>query len=184
MIKFELLIKIIVIALVILFIAIRLRFTSHYKFTPRLLVKNVIIIILFVLYIGNVFDFASIGFSSYLRVFLGFPVLFLGIYLFFWSHSELGENWSPVIEKRFAKSKKLIKTGPYKYIRHPIYTASFIVLFGFFILTANWILIGIPLLILIAFYIYKIPREENSLIDNFGQNYKDYMKKTGGLLPK
>lgn len=182
--EFEFLIKMIVVVLVVLFLFVRSRFTTHYKFTPRLMIKNVIVLILFVLYLGNLFDFAKLNINLYVRIFLGFFIISLGMALFFWAHTELGKNWSPIIEKKFPKSKKLVKTGPYRYVRHPIYTASFVTILGFLILSANWLLIGIPLLILIAFYIYKIPKEEKSLIDNFGQGYKDYMKKTGRLLPK
>lgn len=181
---FEITIKIITCVLVFIFLLIRERFTSHYKITPRLMIKNVIIIILFVLYFLKIFDFAKINLNPYLRIFLGFPVIFLGIFLFFWSHMHLRENWSPVIEKKFTKSKKLVNTGPYKYLRHPIYSASLITLLGFAILTANWLFTGIPLLILIIFFTYKIPKEEKSLISNFGQNYRKYMKQTGGLFPK
>ena len=47
-------------------------------------------------------------------------------------------------------------------------------LIGFFILTSNWVLIGIPFVILILFYMSKIPREEKELIDNFGKEYLRY----------
>jgi protein-S-isoprenylcysteine O-methyltransferase Ste14 len=46
------------------------------------------------------------------------------------------------------------------------------------------LLIGIPLLILITFYSIKIPKEERELKNNFGKKYLEYMKTTGGLIPK
>jgi protein-S-isoprenylcysteine O-methyltransferase Ste14 len=161
------------------------RFVKHYKkFTPKTFIKYIIILILFFPYINGYFDFAQLNFNIYLRLVFGILIISSGISLFFWAHVHLGKNWSPIIEKKFAKSKEFVKSGPYKYVRHPIYTASFIILFGFFMLTANWILTGIPLVILILFYLSKIPREEKELINNFGREYKEYMKRTGGLFPK
>lgn len=180
----EISIKIVTVVLVALFFLIRSRFVKHYKkFTPRTLVKYLIAVVLFLAYFLGYFDFALLNFSLYLRL-AGLLIIILGISLLFWAHGHLMENWSPIIEKKFTKSRKLIVSGPYRYIRHPIYTASFITIIGFFIFTANWILTGIPLIILVLFYSSKIPREEKELMNNFGKKYKDYMKSTGGLIPK
>jgi protein-S-isoprenylcysteine O-methyltransferase Ste14 len=129
-------------------------------------------------------DFARVNMNIYLRLIGGTFILFLGFLLFFSAHKHLKNNWSPIIEKKFSKSRSLIQSGPYKYIRHPIYTASIISLIGFLVFTANWLFVGIPFLILILFYCYKIPKEEEELLRNFGKKYKDYMKSTGGLIPK
>ncbi|MFA5173671.1 MAG: isoprenylcysteine carboxylmethyltransferase family protein [Candidatus Pacearchaeota archaeon] len=181
----EIYLKILVLVLVILFFVFRSRFLKHYKkFSSRTLVKYFIMLFLFYFYIFGYFDFAQLNLNIYFRLIAGIIIIFLGVSLLFWAHSHLNINWSPIIEKKFSKSRSLVKSGPYKYIRHPIYTASFIAVIGFFILSANWLLAGIPLVILILFYISKIPREENELIRNFGKKYKDYMKTTGGLLPK
>jgi protein-S-isoprenylcysteine O-methyltransferase Ste14 len=181
----EILIKIIVLLLVIFFFIFRSRFLRHYKkFTPRTLIKYFIILFLFYFYIFGYLDFAQINFNIYFRLIVGVIIIILGMSLLFWAHSHLKINWSPIIEKKFSKSRSLVKSGPYKYIRHPIYTASFISLFGFFILTSNWLLTGIPLLIFISFYIHKIPMEEKELNNNFGKKYKEYTKTTGGLIPK
>jgi protein-S-isoprenylcysteine O-methyltransferase Ste14 len=181
----ELSIKILALCLVLLFFLIRSRFVSHYKkFTPRTLVKYVLVLFLFYFYIAGYFDFAQLDFGIYFRLVWGLAIIFLGMWLLFWAHIHLGKNWSPVIEKKFSKVRKLIMSGPYKYIRHPIYSASFIILIGFFVLTANWALTGVPFIILILFYMSKIPREEKELINNFGKNYFNYKKKIGGLFPK
>lgn len=180
-----LLIKILALLLVIAFFLIRSRFVRHYKkFTPRTWIKHIIFVALFYPYLTGYFDFAQLGLNIYFRLIGGGIIVVLGFSLLFWAHIHLGKNWSPIIEKKFSKSRKLVESGPYKYIRHPIYTASFITLIGFFILTANWILTGIPLIILILFYASKISREEKELTDNFGKKYLEYMKRTGGLFPK
>ena len=182
--KLELLIKIVTLMLVITFFLIRSTFIKHYKkFTSRTLIKYVIFLVLFSFYFLGYFDFAKLNFNFYIQI-IGVIIILAGFSLLFWAHKHLGINWSPIIEKRFSKSRGLVKLGPYKFIRHPIYSASFIALVGFFFLSANWILVGIPLLILLAFYSIKIPKEERELTENFGKKYIQYMKSTGGLLPK
>lgn len=185
MIEEEILIKIIASLLVAFFFVFRSRFTKHYKmFTYNTLIKWFILAALAIFYLSGSFDGFALNFSFYIRILTGIPIILLGFSLLFWAHFNLRNNWSPIIEKKFTKSRKLITTGPYRYLRHPIYSASFISLIGFFILTANWLLAAIPFFILLFFYIYKIPREEKELLDNFGAKYKRYMKRTGGLFPK
>jgi protein-S-isoprenylcysteine O-methyltransferase Ste14 len=136
------------------------------------------------LYLFGVLDFAFLNFNIYLRLIAGGIILLGGFMLFFSAHKHLNENWSPIIEKKFSKSRSLILEGPYRYIRHPIYVGSMILLLGFFLLSANWLFATIPLIILIIFYSIKIPLEEKELERNFGKKYIEYKKRTGGFFPK
>lgn len=176
---FELWVKITVLVVLIGFFVARGQFTRHYtKRTPRTLIKYVIFIALMGFYFAGSFDFALLSFTKSVRIGLGLPLTALGLILFFWAHVHLGTNWSPVIEKKFAPTRKLVTTGPYQYVRHPTYLASFIVLAGLFMFSANWLLAGIPFVLLIVFYSIKIPREERELLRNFGTRYKNYRKRT------
>ena len=182
--EFELIVKVIVLVLLIVFFILRSSFIKHYKtFTFRLSIKYIVTIILLILYFGGYFDFAMLGINSYVRMILGLLIIFIGMVLFFWTHAHLGKNWSPVIEKKFTKSRKLIKTGPYRHMRHPIYSASFVTLIGFGIFTANWLIFVVPLVILVVFYAIKIPKEEKELTRNFGKEYEKYMKDTPRFIP-
>lgn len=175
--------KLIVLALLVGFFLARSYMTRHYtRFTPRMLIKYVVLIVIMSFYLRGSIDFALLAFPFALQVYVGIPLMIIGFGLFFWAHAHLGINWSPVIEKRFAKTRYLVTTGPYRYIRHPTYTASFVVLVGLFVFSANWVLAGIPFLILVVFYSIKIPREERELVRNFGKKYSDYMKRTSRLM--
>ncbi|MBD3229118.1 MAG: DUF1295 domain-containing protein [Candidatus Lokiarchaeota archaeon] len=83
------------------------------------------------------------------------------------------------------KSKKLddfSKSGIYSIIRHPIYTAVFLFLIGYIICFQSWLAI---LCFLISLLLIKVATiEEKRLIKQFGEKYKDYMKKTGKFFPK
>jgi len=77
---------------------------------------------------------------------------------------------------------RLITSGPYNRVRHPMYL-------GIFVYTIGLILIASDLLVLLFFgfsiwvnYL-RIPDEEQMMIDEFGDEYLEYMKRSGKLLP-
>lgn len=177
-------IKISVLILLVIFFVIRKSFTLHYKtFTFRLSIKYIITSILMILYFFGIFDWAILDFGFVVQI-LGAVIIFGGYYLFYSAHKHLSINWSPIIEKKFSKSRYLVKTGPYRYLVHPIYSASIITLFGFLLFTLNWLLVGLPLILLILFYCYKIPKEEKELRRNFGKSFDIYFNKRKRFIPK
>ncbi len=181
----ELAVKTALILLIAAFLLIRNGFTAHYKkATPKTSIKYLILLPLLALYLFGFLDFALLPLNNIFRFSIGPLLIILGFSLFFWSHKSLGKNWSPVIEKRFSKDRNFIKTGPYKHIRHPIYTASIIMLLGFGLFSANGLLFAASMIILLLFYSRKVPKEEEELIRNFGKKYKSYINSTGKFLPK
>lgn len=181
----ESIIKILVAFLLILFFLFRYLFLRYYKkFSYKFLIKYLVIIFLLIIYFSRIVDFAIIPLNPYLRMVLGLIIVLSGYSLFFISHQHLGKNWSAILNNNVSKTSKLIKTGPYKYIRHPMYSASFISVIGFGILTSNWLIFLISFLILLIFYIYKISKEERFLKQLFKKDYLDYKKMTGGFFPK
>lgn len=79
---------------------------------------------------------------------------------------------------------KLITHGPYRWVRHPMYTTLFFLGLGWLLLTANWI-IGAPLMVgIVLIVIKRVKNEEQMLIDLFGGDYRNYMQHTGRFLPK
>ena len=79
---------------------------------------------------------------------------------------------------------KLITHGPYRWVRHPMYTALFIMGLGWLLLTANWAT-GAPLMISILLLVgLRVKNEEAMLIEMFGDEYQEYMRPTGRFLPR
>ena len=102
--------------------------------------------------------------------------------LVYWMYRSLGTNVSPVEQAR--ENATLITSGPYRWIRHPLYTFGMISLVALTFITALW-WIGVLAAPLVAFFImWRIPREEANLIQVFGDAYRDYMKHTGRFLPR
>jgi protein-S-isoprenylcysteine O-methyltransferase Ste14 len=103
------------------------------------------------------------------------------IALFIFVHIHLGKNFSSKLA--IYEDHKLIKTGPYKFVRHPMYTAFIMLHNAIFLITANWFfgiiwIGGITILILL-----RVRREEKMLISVFGEEYESYIDNTGSLLP-
>jgi len=65
-------------------------------------------------------DFASLPLPTWLR-WGGAAITCLGIALFGWSHQALGNNWTAVLA--LSQEHELVQNGPYRYIRHPMYSA-------------------------------------------------------------
>jgi protein-S-isoprenylcysteine O-methyltransferase Ste14 len=109
-----------------------------------------------------------------------------GIPFTVWSYRTLGKNWVHALEpSKFLQRKKetLVTSGPYHYIRHPIYSGAFTFIIAQALVAANWLLLLSALGILTIFYM-QIDKEEAMLIDRFGDEYREYMKRTPRFIPK
>jgi protein-S-isoprenylcysteine O-methyltransferase Ste14 len=147
--------------------------------------KVVISIILTLIIIGYLFNlrFVKIFTLSTLMLLKWTGFIIGGISLLFWTWAQLvlGNDWR--VNYQLNENHKLITNGPYRKIRHPLYTAMIIWCIGISILTTNLIFIGFSLLS-ITFLLIRIPKEEKMLIDKFGNEYKEYIKRTGRFFPK
>ena len=114
--------------------------------------------------------------------FLGAVVYAAGLALLFWVHLVLGRNWSPILEIR--REHMLITGGPYRFVRHPLYLAFYILAIGQWLLTSNWFIGIAGFFTWTVFYATRIDHEEAMMLEFFGNEYKRYMKQTGRLLPK
>jgi protein-S-isoprenylcysteine O-methyltransferase Ste14 len=100
--------------------------------------------------------------------------------LFAWTHSVLGRFWSPYLQLR--PGHRLIADGPYARIRHPMYSAIVGWMISLGLVAANWIPFAFAALSTLNF-ILRIQGEEKMMLREFGENYREYMKRTGRLLP-
>jgi protein-S-isoprenylcysteine O-methyltransferase Ste14 len=97
-----------------------------------------------------------------------------------WARLILGANWSGTVTLK--EDHELIRTGPYRFVRHPIYTGILLALLG----TA---LAGAEIHSLLAFAIvlvgllFKMAQEEQILTEHFGPQYLDYRRQVKGLIP-
>jgi protein-S-isoprenylcysteine O-methyltransferase Ste14 len=102
--------------------------------------------------------------------------------LIFWVFRSIGKNISETVLTK--GDHELVAEGPYRWVRHPLYSSALLLLFSLSILAANWFIFFYSLVALIVFRYFVIPAEEDKLIDLFGEEYKEYQLHTGLLLPK
>ena len=102
--------------------------------------------------------------------------------LIIWNHRALGSNFASTLHVR--EEHTLATTGPYRWVRHPMYTIIFIHLFAILLLTANWFVGGVLLGPLILIVALRVQNEENVMIEKFGDQYLNYIQSTGRFLPR
>jgi protein-S-isoprenylcysteine O-methyltransferase Ste14 len=97
------------------------------------------------------------------------------------SHVTLGELWSGELETK--ANHQLINTGPYEWVRHPLYSSYFLLTLGLFAMSGNW-LVGVSMLVYFATVAARTPKEEAMLVERLGQRYAEYQKVTGRFVPR
>ena len=125
------------------------------------------------------------GFSMHLpdSVRLLFLVIgFFNVWLFAKIHADLGKNWSPVLEIK--QDHTLVKSGIYKRIRHPMYAHIWLWVIGQGIILDNSLVLVFGVAAWGLLYYLRVPKEEEMLVDKFGDEYREYMKTTGRVIPK
>lgn len=111
----------------------------------------------------------------------GFVIGLVSIAFLVWTQVELGRQFSPQLQIR--QEHQLITAGPYTHIRHPLYTAVIGFGLALALVSAHWIFLAFFILSLAGLW-FRVPKEERMLIDQFGEEYKAYMQRTGKFLPK
>ena len=123
---------------------------------------------------------AKIGLPEWVR-WLGVVVGVIGVFGVYWLFSSIGSGISPTSGTR--QNHVLSTKGPYKYIRHPLYTFGSSLFISFGMMADNWFVALLGILAFIAMAA-RTPKEEANLIEKFGDEYREYMKRTGRFLPK
>ncbi len=112
---------------------------------------------------------------------IGIIIVVGRIWLKWWAMLTLGKYWSVQIEIR--ETHKLIRNGPYRYLRHPAYLSNLLEYLGIpLIANAYFTLIGV-LLVYLPLNLLRLHLEEKELLDKFGSEYENYQKEIWALVP-
>jgi len=124
---------------------------------------------------GQLFD---IQFSYGLQV-VGVLILAAGAAFAIWARRHLGRDWSgtPSIKE----GHELVTSGPYRFVRHPIYTGLILAFIGSALVNGfTWVIIFVIFTIVLLF---RIPKEEGYMMQLFPDRYPEYKKRTKALIP-
>jgi protein-S-isoprenylcysteine O-methyltransferase Ste14 len=110
-------------------------------------------------------------------------VVLAGAIVMLWrSHADLGRNFSATL--RITGQHSLVTNGVYRCIRHPMYTAHLLWAIAQGLLLSNWLAGWAFLVLSIPLYLIRIPKEEQMMLEHFGEEYRAYKSRTGRLIPR
>jgi protein-S-isoprenylcysteine O-methyltransferase Ste14 len=123
---------------------------------------------------------SKIGLPEWVR-WLGVGSGILCVALIYWLFSSIRSGITATSATR--AEHKLVTSGPYRWVRHPLYTVGSSMFISFGIIADNWFIAVLGILAFLAMAV-RTPKEEANLIEKFGNEYREYMKQTGRFLPK
>jgi protein-S-isoprenylcysteine O-methyltransferase Ste14 len=101
--------------------------------------------------------------------------------LLLWTFHSLGKNLTDTVVTR--REHTLVTHGPYRWVRHPFYDVMLLGIVSMSLLTANWLL-ALSGMAAFALIVIRTRKEEEKLIERFGDDYRAYMSQTGRFLPQ
>ena len=123
---------------------------------------------------------SKIGLPESIR-WLGVGIGILCVFGIYWLFSSIGSGITPTSATR--QQHQLVTSGPYRWVRHPLYTVGSSLFISFGMMADNWFIAALGILAFIGMAV-RTPKEEANLIEKFGDEYREYMKRTGRYLPK
>jgi protein-S-isoprenylcysteine O-methyltransferase Ste14 len=109
---------------------------------------------------------------------IGLALVGLGIGLAIWARLHLGRNWGMPMSLK--QDPELVTSGPYAYVRHPIYTGIILAVLGSVLVSVWWI----PAFVLFCgYFVWSAKTEEKIMLKQFPDRYPGYMKRTKMLIP-
>jgi protein-S-isoprenylcysteine O-methyltransferase Ste14 len=128
-----------------------------------------------------VLRWAGLSLPDWVR-WIGVGLTVVSVALLWWVQWALDVQFDTTLHIR--TGHKLISRGPYRWVRHPMYTSLFSMGVGWLLLTANWFIGGLLMGGIIFIMITRVNAEEALLINTFGESYITYIARTGRFLPR
>ena len=112
---------------------------------------------------------------------VGISLILSKVLLKGWAMKTLGKYYNAHI--MVGEHHELIKSGPYKYVRHPAYSARFLSIIGITLMLNAFYTLIVALVVDLAFISIRIRLEERELMGKFGEQYLAYKKQTWAIIP-
>jgi protein-S-isoprenylcysteine O-methyltransferase Ste14 len=147
---------------------LRQRFGLMFAFIAAFLLPNL-----------PMFSFLNVASANPLVSILGTILCVSGMIVLIWARQHLGRNWSQIVTIK--KGHELVTSGPYSYIRHPMYAGGLIACIGSAVVCSGaWILL---LVFLGAIFLHRVGAEDRLMEQQFPNEYPAYKKRTKALIP-
>jgi protein-S-isoprenylcysteine O-methyltransferase Ste14 len=158
---------------------IRTKYKRNWIF-PLLIIAAGAIFVIFPSLRAHSLDFGPLLYPQTLWLKIISDMLALsGLILAIWSRSILGRNWSSRVVIK--ENHELIKKGPYKYIRHPIYSGIFLMVLGLAFFWARISIFIFLILVLLGLWLKSLAEEK--LLGKHFPEYAEYKKTTKAFIP-
>ena len=142
-------------------------------------VRLLLVLALAVAVRGNRHGAAAASLSGPAPKAVGLTLWILGIALAVWARVYIGGNWGTPMSRK--ENPDLITTGPYRFVRHPIYSGIILAMFGTAVaVTLYWL---IPAVLCAVYFSYSAKAEERYMTERFPQAYPAYREKSKMLIP-
>ena len=126
-------------------------------------------------------EWASFAPPEWLR-WAGVGLGFLTVPAAYWVFRSLGRNVSETVLTK--EHHELVTHGPYRWIRHPLYSMAVTLFLAIGLMAANWLILLFAFIVLAFIRMAVVPLEEKALLATFGDQYRDYMRYTGRMFPR
>jgi protein-S-isoprenylcysteine O-methyltransferase Ste14 len=110
---------------------------------------------------------------------IGVVLVFLGLGLAIYARIYLGRNWGMPMSRK--EDPEMVTSGPYASVRHPIYSGITLAMLGSAI--GDHVFWIVPLVLSVPYFVYSARREEALMCEQFGERYRDYMRRTKMIVP-
>lgn len=108
----------------------------------------------------------------------GLALVALGIAFAIWARVHIGRNWGTPMSLK--QDPELVTSGPYAYVRHPIYTGVILAMLGSALVSIWWIP---ACLLFFVYFVWSAKTEEKIMLEQFPARYAEYMQRTKMLIP-
>ncbi len=127
------------------------------------------------------FQAAAINWHRTALFSIGVTLILLGVALRWYAIWTLGRYFTRDVA--VSADQKVVQNGPYRFIRHPTYSGTFLTMLGVGLAMTNWASLLALLLCVLVGHLYRVHIEEKALIQTIGQPYVEYMHRTRRFIP-
>ncbi len=128
------------------------------------------------------FPEAAIPWHRTLLCGIGGMLIFLGVALRWYAIWTLGRYFT--CDVAVSADQLVVQRGPYRWIRHPAYSGTFVTLLGVGLTLTNWASLVALIACVLTGYLYRVRVEERALVQSIGQPYAEYMRRTKRFIPR